>query len=144
MSEGADSGEVGTGVLFSVGGSWLARYEGERSPFVLLSASLGVSTTTAVSDDGESHRLTAGDLRAGAMAGKTFFESQRLVAFAAARIFGGPVMWHLGGESTSGGDTHHYAVGGGLMLRLPAHLTLFAEAIPLGEQSLSAGVTASF
>jgi hypothetical protein len=144
MSAGSDSGDVGAGILASVSGSWLARYEGDRAPFLLLTASIGVSTTTAVADDGESHRLTSGDGRLGVMAGKTFFESQWLVAFATARLFGGPVVWHLAGDTTTGGDTHHYTVGGGLMLRLPKRLTVFIEGMPLGEQSASAGVTASF
>ena len=30
-------------------------------------------------------------------------------------------FWRLAGESTTGGDVHHYAVGGGLMLRLPGN-----------------------
>jgi hypothetical protein len=135
--------DVGVGGMITITGTWLVAFEQPGRPFVLLSATTSISTTTAVSDDGLDHRLTAGDLRAGVMVGKTFVE--RVVPYVAARAFGGPVIWTVGGEAVSGGDVHHYTLGGGLIVRLPAgRLDLFAEAMPLGEQSASAGVTASF
>jgi len=127
------------GALASVSGSVLALYETRRRPFVLASVALSGSTTTAISDDGERHRLTAADLRLGAMVGKTFFD--RLVPYAAVRVFGGPVRWHIDGESVTGQDRYHYTVGGGLSVRLPADINIFVEAMPLGEQSGSLGAS---
>src|SRR5262249_31793125 len=133
--DGAARGDVGGGGSISVGWSWLPLYETETRPFVQVAASLGASTTTAVSDDSERHRLSAGDLRVGVLTGKTFFD--RLTAYAAVRGFFGPVRWQLGGEAVNGGDAHHFAVGLGAIWRLPARFDVFAEAMALGEQSVS-------
>jgi hypothetical protein len=133
--------DVGAGPIVSLSGNWLAVYEGARRPFLLASATLGVSTVTAVSDDDQRHRLTSSDLRLAAVAGKTF---GRLVPVVAARLFGGPVAWRLGGSSVWGGDTHHYAVGAGMIARLPARLNLFVEVMPLGEQSATTGLTLDY
>jgi hypothetical protein len=138
---GGRARDINAGLVASLGGNWLPVYEGARRPFLLTSATLGVSTVTASSDDDRRHRLTSSDLRLAALIGKTFGP---LVPFAATRLFGGPVAWRLGGKSVWGGDTHHYAVGAGLIARLPAHLDLFAEVMPLGEQSLTAGLTFSY
>ncbi len=139
--EDGDGGDIGRGLLVSASGSYLAMFEKPRRPFLLLTLSGGVSTTTAVADDGARRRLTAGDVRLAALVGKTF---GRLVPFASVRAFGGPVFWRIGGARVSGGDAHHYAVGAGLTVRLPARLDLIAEVMPLGEQSATAGVTYRF
>ena len=140
---GAKSGDVGGGGALSLGWSWLPVYESEEGrPFVQLAASLGFSSTTAVSDDAKRYRLTSGDLRLGVLVGKTFFE--RLTVYAAGRVFGGPVWWHLGGESVTGGDAHHFALGGGAIVRLPARFDLFVEGMGLGEQSVSLGAGLAF
>jgi hypothetical protein len=100
-ASGAMAGDVGGGGAISLGWSWLPIYESEEGrPFLQVSASLGVSTTTAVSDDGARERLTSGDLRLGVLVGKTFFE--KLSVYAAGRVFGGPVYWQLAGESVAG------------------------------------------
>jgi len=83
----------------------------------------------------------AGDARLAAMIGKSFGP---VVPFLGARAFGGPVSWRLAGQSVMGGDAHHYAVGAGLSVRLPARLELFAEAMPLGERSATAGVSVRY
>ena len=128
--------------LLTVSGTWLAAYERPRRPFVSLSGTLSLSTAGAVSDDRDRHLLSAGDLRLGIMVGKTI--AGRLVPLLAGRVFGGPVYWRLGGEAVTGTDSHHYAVGGGLIVRLPARLDLFTEVMALGEQSVSVGGTVSF
>jgi hypothetical protein len=134
-------GDVGAGVVGSLTGSWLPLYEGARRPFLMMSFSLGASRTTAVSDDGQRHPLTAGDARVAAMVGKSFGP---VVPFLGARAFGGPVSWRLGGASVTGGDAHHYAIGAGLSVHLPARLDLFAEGMPLGERSATAGVSVRY
>lgn len=138
---GAGEGTIDPGFLATLSGTWLARYETERGPFVMASLSLGVSTTTAESDDGAPHRLTSGDARVGVMVGKTY---GRLTPYLVARGFGGPVLWTLDGESVSGGDVHHYTIGLGSSLRLPARLDGFLELMPLGERSASAGLSLSY
>jgi len=142
QASGAAAGDVGTGGALSVGWSWLAVYEQERRPFLQVAASLGFSTVGVVSDDGERHPLTAGDLRVGLLCGKTFFE--KLSVYGAARGFFGPVWWHLGGEKVMGGDAHHFALGAGAIWRLPGHFDLFVEAMGLGEQSASLGAGLAF
>jgi hypothetical protein len=129
---GADT-DFDPGVLGTLTGSWLAVTEGEARPFVMLSLTASALTMTA---DGE--RLTALDLRAGVMLGKTFGE--RFTPYAVARAFGGPVSWTLAGEEVTGSDQHHYTVGAGASLRLPKRLDVFVEGSPLGERSLNLGV----
>jgi hypothetical protein len=81
---------------------------------------------------------TALDARLGVLVGKTFFD--RLTVYAAGRLFGGPAFWRIDGDSKVGTDLYHYQVGGGLIVRLPAGLDLYAEGIPLGERGFSAGL----
>jgi hypothetical protein len=137
---GAHEGDVSAGAAVTAAATWLALFEGERRPFVLLSLSLAGSRTAAVSDDGMSHSLTALDARLGAMAGKTFGP---FTPYAAARAFGGPVSWTLGGEEVTGGDAHHYTIGAGATLRFARRLHIAVEGMPLGERSatLSASLT---
>ncbi len=134
--------DVGAGFIGSLTGTWLPVFETARRPFVLASLTFGGATTTAQSDDGEFHRWTAFDLRAGLMVGKTL--ADYFVPFAAVRGFAGPVSWKIGGEDVTGGDVHHYAVGAGLALRIPGRFDLFGELLPLGEQSVNLGGTLSF
>lgn len=129
---GDHAGDVSPGAAVSAAATWLALFETERRPFLLLSFSLAGSRTEAVSDDGEEHALSAFDARLGAMVGKTFGPA---TPYAVARAFGGPVSWTLGGEEVSGGDVHHYAVGAGAALRLGRRLNLGVEGMALGERS---------
>ncbi len=141
VNHGAE-GDVGMGVMASISASYLALYETEWRPFVLGSLTIGYSRTSAVSDDNARHTWTASDLRPGLMVGKTI--AQRFVPFVAARVFGGPVKWKLGGESVTGSDKYHYTVGGGITYRIPGTLDLFVEAMGLGEKSGSLGVSVAF
>jgi hypothetical protein len=141
-TDGRASGDVGAGGALSVGWSWLPVYETETRPFLQVAATFGFSTVRAVADDGFRHQLTAGDMRVGVLVGKTFLG--RLTTFAAARAFAGPVFWHVAGEREVGGDSHHYAFGAGLVLRLPQRIDVFAEAMPVGERSFSVGAGVAF
>jgi hypothetical protein len=141
-AEGAAAGDVGRGGALAIGATWLVVFEGERRPFVQLSGTAGVSTTSAVSDDSTAVRMSAGDLRGGVLVGKTFWE--RVTMFAAVRAFGGPVFWRLRGKSVVGTDKHHVSAGLGAIVRLPTNLDVFVELMPLGEQSLSLGAGVSF
>jgi len=129
---GEHDGDVSAGAAASAAATWLALFETERRPFLLLSLSLSGSRNEAVSDDGREHPLTAWDARIGAMVGKTFGPA---TPYAVGRAFGGPVSWTLAGEEVTGGDVHHYAVGAGAALRFARRLHIALEAMPLGEQS---------
>ena len=131
-------GDITPGPAGSASLSWLALLETERRPFALVGISLAVSRASAISDDGEDHSLTAGDARVGAAIGKTF---GAFTPYAAARGFGGPVRWTLGGEEATGSDAHHYTVGAGLTVRPGRRFDLAIEAMPLGEQSATASAT---
>ncbi len=134
--------DVATGGALSIGASWLAFYEKVDRPFVQLAWTLGVSSTSAISDDRQSHRLTAVDLRFGILVGKTYLD--RLTLFVAGRTFAGPVFWTLAGESVIGGDAYHLAFGAGAVLRLAAGIDVFAEGMGLGERSFSVGTAIAF
>jgi len=129
---GDHAGDVSAGFAVSAAATWLALFETERRPFVLLSLSLAGSRTEAVSDDGEAHALSAADARVGAMVGKSFGPA---TPYAVARAFGGPVSWTLGGEEVTGGDAHHYTVGAGAALRFARRVHVAVEGMALGEQS---------
>jgi len=131
--------DVAGGATASAGLDWLALYEGVRRPFLAVNASLGASGVRALADDGHRRSWWAFDLRAGVMVGKTF--AGRWVPYAAARVFGGPVFWHLAGAGVVGGDRYHVTLGAGLVVRLPAALDLAAEVMPLGEQSVAVALT---
>jgi opacity protein-like surface antigen len=142
LTVGGVEHDVRPGIAATVTVSWLALPERATRPFVLVAGTASVSTATTAAGAGPEVRLTAVDLRATALVGKTFFD--RLTPYLAARVFGGPVMWHIDGADVTGGDQHHFAVGAGATLRLPGRLDLYAEAMPLGERSLNVGAGLSF
>ena len=129
--------DVAPGFAASATGSWLALLETGARPFLLFSLTASVSTAATGAD-----RVTALDLRAGAIVGKTFLD--RLTPYLAARVFGGPVYWTLDGASVTGSDQHHFAIGGGASVRLPGGVDLLAEGMALGERSVNVGVGLSF
>ncbi|MEO7731386.1 MAG: hypothetical protein ABIY55_10465 [Kofleriaceae bacterium] len=131
--------DVHGGATLGASASYLAVYEGPTRPFLGVSATLGTALLRGTADDGARHWWSAWDLRAGAIVGKTF--AKRWVPYAAARAFGGPVFWRRAGASTTGGDRDHVTAGLGLIVRLPARVDLTVEAMPLGEQSATAGVS---
>jgi hypothetical protein len=134
---GGEQVDVDVGPAATVALSWLALPETARRPFLFLAASLAASTTTA-----GGARLTALDARVSLLGGKTVF--QRLTLYGAARGFGGPVRWRLGGERVVGADVHHYSLGAGARVVLPAGVDLFVEGMALGEASVSAGAGLRF
>jgi len=121
--------------------SYLPAYEGERTPFVALTASLSGTLATAIADDGMRRPYRAFDLRGGVIVGKTLAE--RLVPYLALRLYGGPALWTKAGEAVTGGDRYHVTMGAGLVVRLPARLSITAELMPFGERSAALGVGAA-
>jgi hypothetical protein len=123
--------DLDPGAAFSATGSWLPLPETTSRPFILVAVTASVLTVP---------HLTAVDFRGSAVVGKTFFD--RLTAYVAGRVFGGPVNFDP--ETATGADTHHYAVGAGASLRLPSAIDVFAEFSPVGEQSLNVGAGLRF
>jgi hypothetical protein len=99
------------------------------------------STRPADGSDGggPSERFLAGDLRIGAIAGRTF--ADRISPYLLARAFGGPVFWTIAGDSVSGGDASHVQLGAGVSVTLPWQLTATVDVSALGEQAVSLGIS---
>jgi hypothetical protein len=135
--------ELLPGWLAMAAASWRVVSGAGARPFVLLSATLGASgaSTRALRAD-ETVAYTAVDLRLGAVVGKTFFEV--LSPYAAARVFGGPILWRFRGEDRMGTDRYHVQVGAGLAVSLPRRFDVFVEIAPLGERSATVGVGRAF
>ncbi len=124
---------LGPGGTASFGYSHLLLEPKGAVPFVQLSGSLAVThAPTRVST------YTGVDVRAAVAAGWLLWS--RFSPYATARVFGGPVTWF----GQTGGDAYHFQVGVGFVLGLPGGFDLVAECVPLGEQSLSAGLGFSF
>ncbi len=124
---------LGPGGTASVGYSQLLVEPKGAVPFVQLSGSLAV--TQAPTRVGP---YTAIDARAGVAAGWLLWD--RFSPYATLRLFGGPVFWN----GATGGDAYHFQLGAGFVVGLPGGFDLVAECVPLGEQSLSAGLGFSF
>ena len=92
-------------------------------------------------DSDPSVPYSAYDLRLGGELGLNLAEI--LHPYLVGRVFGGPVFWRYRGESVTGTDIHHYQLGLGVGIALAGRVALLAEAIPLGEQALSLGLSAS-
>ncbi|MFO0597962.1 MAG: hypothetical protein U0228_21855 [Myxococcaceae bacterium] len=125
--------DTSPGGVASVGLAGTLLEQGTWNPFVQLSGSIAFSTF-AVSQE----HYTALDLRAGVVAGWTFFD--RLTPYAVFRAFGGPVFY----AGATGTDAYHVQLGLGLVVGLPFGFDLSAEFIPLGEQRVTAGLGFSF
>lgn len=152
LSLGAGAGMGGSltvsGIHHAIRPGWLATgsyarriVDGEGSmPFVILGLSVGASgasTAVSVRDREETAPLYAFDFRAGLTVGKTFLDV--LSAYAAVRLFGGPVVWRLDGAAAAGTDKNHYQLAAGLVTALPRRFDVFVEGAPLGERSVTLG-----
>jgi hypothetical protein len=128
------------GPTASLGVAW--RILDAPSYFALLTAVASFSANRTELAGAPSVNYTAFDLRLGGEFGLNLVNV--LHPYALARIFGGPVYWTYAGASVTGTDIHHYQVGAGLAVALPAHLSLFAEGVPLGERAISGGAGFAF
>jgi hypothetical protein len=115
-----------------------------RMPFLLFAGTLAFAGATTQSEKGKSPAVSyfAGDLRLGAVVGKTFF--QALSPYAVGRVFGGPISWQLKGQNITGTDAYHFQLGAGLAVAMPFGLDAFVEGVPFGEKALSTGLGLSF
>ncbi len=157
LSFGAGAGTGGSltvhGIHYEIRPGWLATgsyarrlVDGEGSlPFVILGLSFGASgasTRAPLPGRPETAPLYAFDFRAGLTVGKTFLDV--LSPYAAARLFGGPVLWKLDGKATGGTDKNHYQLAVGLVASLPRRFDVFVEGAPLGERAVTVGAGLSF
>lgn len=108
--------------------------------FITGSAGLSVAaaSTRAVGAT-EDPRFVAGDVRIGAIAGRTFDEMWS--PYVLARAFGGPVSWSIDGMDVVGSDTRHVQLGAGLSVVTPLGLTVVVDVSALGEQGASLGAS---
>ena len=141
----AGNQDFSSGVAAAVGGSY--RIASTPRAFAVLTGNLSFSrqSTTLVGMNGMpdvSARYESFDVLAGVLVGTTFWKV--LSPYAVGRVFGGPVYWTYQGNSVTGTDAHHYQLGAGLTLVLARRFSLFAEGIPLGERSASAGTAFAF
>lgn len=122
-----------------------------RSPFLLVTASLGASGAMtrqlrlgAPGSELEAMPLYAIDVRGGLTLGKTFYGV--LSPYGAVRAFGGPVLWDHGGKTITGTDRYHFQFSAGVVTALPRGFDLFAEISPLpaGERGITIGGGRSF
>jgi hypothetical protein len=137
LATGGVQADFSPGFVGVLGGSWRLWDQGRVGPFALLTGQLSTASTRVLGA-----AYNAFDLRAGLVLGTTLWRA--FTPYAAARAFGGPVLWHYGGASVTGTDTHHYQVAGGLAVLLWRRLDLFAEGVPLGERGMVAGAGLSF
>jgi hypothetical protein len=102
------------------------------------SVSVAVASTHEIgaTDD---PRFVAGDVRVGAIAGRTF--ARIWSPYVLGRAFGGPVWWTVAGRDVSGTDTRHFQLGGGLSVATTKGLTLVVDVSAIGEQAASFGVS---
>jgi hypothetical protein len=138
----------------TIGGGWVvtAAYSRRlvnglgKKPFVLVSASLGVSGasthTVGGPGDGASTELYAIDLRGGVTVGKTFFRT--LSPYAGARLYGGPIIWRYAGSTRTGTDLGHFQIAAGLVASLPKGFDAFGEVAPVFERGVTVGFGKSF
>jgi hypothetical protein len=146
LDEGGIERQIGPGWLLAGGATWRVVDGSGAAPYVLLSLTFGATGTRTVADPPESAEALRGhylgvDARFGVAVGKTFADV--FSPYAAARAFGGPVVWSEGEETRGGTDRYHVqlAAGAALILR---PFDVFVEGAPLGERALTAGVGASF
>jgi hypothetical protein len=115
----------------------------DQSSYFLLLTAVASFTANRTEQSGAPHvSYTAFDLRLGAEFGLNLVKV--LHPYVLARAFGGPVFWQYQGKDVTGTDIHHYQLGLGLAVGLPAGLSLFAEGVPLGERALSGGLSVAF
>jgi hypothetical protein len=137
--------DFSSGVAAAAGASY--RIVARPRLFSVLTGNLSFSreTTTLAGMNGTpdvTARYQAFDLRVGALVGTTLWKV--LSPYAVGRVFGGPVYWTYQGASVTGTDAHHYQLGAGATALVARRFSVFAEGIPLGERSVSAGAAFAF
>lgn len=130
------------GWLASFAATWKILGKKRDDWFLMLGAALGATGSVTRDSSHNAESMYALDARLSLMGGRTFFDV--LTPYAVARAFGGPIFWKYRTQDVIGGDKYHVQLGLGLVVALPEHFDVFAEAIPLGERAAVAGLGYSF
>jgi hypothetical protein len=139
LEDGQSMHDIAPGIVGAIGVSrhWLI---GDGDWFVTGSAGLSMAAaSTQQRGSTDRQGLVAGDLRIGAIAGRTFAKLWN--PYVLARGFGGPVWWNVDGADTIGSDTRHFQLGAGLSVVTPFGLTAVVDLSVLGEQAASFGAS---
>jgi hypothetical protein len=139
LADASGTHDLATGVVGGIGAArqWTL---GDGYWFVTGSAGLSVAaSSTTQTGSADEPRFVAGDLRIGAIAGRTVAKMWN--PYVLARGFGGPVWWSIAGMDTTGTDTRHFQLGAGLSLVTSIGLTVVVDVSALGEQAASLGVS---
>jgi hypothetical protein len=133
------SHDMGPGV---VGGIGVARQWslGDGRWFITGSAGLSVAVASTHEAGGtDDPRFVAGDVRLGAIAGRTL--AKIWSPYLLARAFAGPVWWSVDGMDVTGSDTRHVQLGAGMSVAMSSGFTIVVDVSALGEQAASLGVS---
>ncbi|HEU4537524.1 MAG TPA: hypothetical protein VFS00_25570 [Polyangiaceae bacterium] len=142
LDDGSRRFHLGPGFAHAVGGSYRLVDGRGAAPLVMLTGAFSF-THAATRGGGESPWLTAFDLRAGALVGKTIADV--VTPYALGRAFGGPIFWRFAGEGVIGTDLYKYQAGAGVAARLfGKRVDAFVEGVPFGERGVAAGAGLSF
>lgn len=150
IDSGTITGGVHTATVepgWNVGVQASRRFVIDSVPNLMVGGSLSLAFALTSANYGtgdESSTLLSGDLRLGGTVGYVLFD--RIVPYAAVRLFGGPVNWRAekAGENVLGQDINKHQVGAGMTLKLPAGLYAAAEYVPIGEKAVSAELGVRF
>lgn len=134
--------DVQPGFVFALRGSKVWLQDERWWPFISTSVAVAVGWVglqgleSGVPDEAS---VLAFDLRADLTIGKTLWRT--LTPYVSVRAFGAPLVL-LDGDVTSGSDPHHYQLAFGAQVTLPGGVAVYVDWAPLGERSLSLGLSA--
>lgn len=137
VDDAGQSREFNPGAVLSVSADRIVRDE-PRGP--VIDISVLTSASMASFGAGTSQAYTSLDLRVGTRA--TWTVNDNHYPFLALRLFGGPVFIEELNETLLGTDRYHYQLALGLA-RSIGDYTAFVEWVPLGERSISVGLSRS-
>lgn len=141
ITVGPERYALAPGWLASAGASFRILEGTGIEPFLLASLLLGAGMARAERGD-EDAWFTALDARLSLTVGKLFWNA--LAPYGVARVFGAPAIWERGRETVTGQDDYHVQLGLGLLASARGLAGAFIEVIPLGEQAITVGASASF
>lgn len=137
VRDGGERSDVGAGLVGSIGVARQWQFGADRQWFVTGTAGFSLSRATTALPGMESISITATDARVGAMVGRALGAVR---PYLLVRGFAGPVSWRRGGQRVTGGDVHHFQLGFGGSVALPANLAVIVDVSLLGERAGSLGM----
>ena len=130
---------VDPGLVAAIGAGVRAVDGQGARPLVTVTATASyLATRTHDERDTQVVGYRAGDLRIGALVGKTILDT--VTPYATARVFGGPIIWRFEGQRAQGTDLYKYQLGAGVSVMALRRVDAFVEGVFLGERGLVAGI----